>query len=503
LYFTPMIAKDRLKDVFRRHDDSGKGVMGRAVLERVLESLDPKLSPARMKPLIDTCFLTPDGALRYEEFLDGIFGAIGDGEALRERLVSFGNTCSIEVSPDDVAFVSTPKKQSLMDLITDQTSPMQQGSLVFINMVKPNMEHFEQVIAASSAISAAGFVPVPHLPVSRLESESGFRSTLSSLAGTGANRVLVLGGNDLGDRVEANSCAYSGGAGALLASELPFFRTVGVTEIGIAGHPDGHPAVAGSAGETQKILIDKVRQVFAAGLDVIIVTQFCFDARKLIRWLKRTREETSKVVEEVAHLNGRRTCRFRIGVHGPTSRKKLTRIAGICEVPSLFLSSAFDMFDADMDGLVNLAELQDLSEPLGLGERRSSLNALYEKHAGADKLLSRDEFSQLLVEDAMLDRTRSCRTSKEPVVRIAHPTAQGPSTCVSGSGTAAPVESGQGSDIVWPEETVLALAAFCNHVQAPEGEIGLSFYPFGGLSKTFELASTLQRGTWPQLTESQ
>ena len=44
---------------------------------------------------------------------------------------------------------------------------------------------------------------------------------------------------------------------------------------------------------------------------------------------------------------------FHVGVFGPTARAKLQRIARVCEVPSVFLTSAFDLVDHDHDGMID------------------------------------------------------------------------------------------------------------------------------------------------------
>eukprot|EP00930_Biecheleria_cincta_P066210 TRINITY_DN5226_c0_g1_i2.p1 TRINITY_DN5226_c0_g1~~TRINITY_DN5226_c0_g1_i2.p1 ORF type:complete len:215 (+),score=36.52 TRINITY_DN5226_c0_g1_i2:33-677(+) len=182
---------------------------------------------------------------------------------------------------------------------------------------------------------------------------------------------------------------------------------------------------------------------------------------------------------------------FRIGLPGPTPRQKLERIASICEVPSLFLSSVFDFLDADRDGFVSLTELEDSLEKVKIARRGSKLHSLYVKHAGADGLLGRDEFSQLLVDDVVQSELPSRPASKEaPGDR----TAQGPSSFVDGGG------GGSSSEAVWPEDSVLSLAAYCEHENVVPGDVSLHFFPFGGLAKTFELTSQLSKGTWPLLS---
>merc|ERR1719396_48503 len=105
----------------------------------------------------------------------------------------------------------------------------------------------------------------------------------------GAADFLVVGGNDLGERVEANECCYKGGASALLEQERGRWHDLGTTGATVAGHPEGLPALGFCPSATAAVLAGKVRPLLEAGIDVTIVTQFCFDANKLLKWLARTR----------------------------------------------------------------------------------------------------------------------------------------------------------------------------------------------------------------------
>lgn len=176
-------------------------------------------------------------------------------------------------------------------------------------------------------------------------------------------------------------------------------------------------------------------------------------------------------------------------------KKKLQRIADICEVPSLFLASVFDFLDADGDGFVSLAELEVSLEKVNIARRGSTLHSLYVKHAGVDGLLGRDEFSQLLVDDVVESGSKSRPPSKDEP--LGDRTAQGPSSFVESTAGG----TGSISEVVWPEDLVLSLAAYCEHEHVAPGDVSLHFFPFGGLAKTFDLTSQLSKGTWPSLTE--
>lgn len=499
---------ERIKAEFRSYDSSGDGFISEKALRGVFRLVVPDLEVDRLAPLFARC-RGGDGMVHYSDFLDRLFqptskvptgtaGAARDQSrpvAIRQRLVSFGQTLSVEVGPSDVAASGSQqagakkKKPTLLDL-QGGPEPLPQGTLVYVNMVRPAFGHFADVASSTSAIAFAGLRPVPHVPAARFSNTSEFSEVLSMLTDAGARELLLLGGNDLGERAEAGECAYPGGAGDLVSSELDALRKRGVTRVALAGHPDGHPALGNHEGSTTWMLVGKAERLLCAGFDVVVATQFCFDARLLVGWLRRTRQALLLLPGAEGRVF------FRLGVPGPTPRKRLERIASICEVPSLFLSSAFDVLDRNNDGFVCLEELKTSLEVVGLARRGTKLHELYVKHAGADGLLGRDEFSKLLAEDALSSRAPSKATPLAHSDRPAASTgASGPSVFVGG-GEGKP----QSSEEVLPEELVQALAAYCEEEQLGADEVALHFFPFGGLAGTLHLAARLRNGTWPPLT---
>lgn len=498
---------DRIKAEFRVHDAAGNGLISEQALRYVFRLVCPSLPVDRLAPLFARCGRGGDGMVSYNDFLDELFrpmatvriDAAADAKqdrtqplAIRQRLVSLGQTLSVEVGPSDVAASSQQSKKKKPSLLELQSGPdlLPQGTMIYINMVRPSLDHFAEVASSTGAVVAAGLLPVPHVPAARFNSTSEFHEVLSSLTDAGARELLLLGGNDLGERAQAGKCAYPGGAAELVSSELDALTARGVSRVALAGHPDGHPALGNHEEATRLMLVNKVQHVLAAGLDVVVATQFCFDARLLMVWLRRTRQ----ALLSLPGAKGR-VC-FRIGVPGPTPKKRLERIASICEVPSLFLSSAFDVLDRNNDGFVCLEELKTSVEVVGLARRGTKLHDLFVKHAGADGLLGRDEFAKLLAEDATASRAPSkARASTPPGHPAASAGASGPSVFVGGGDGSA-----KSSDEVLPDELVQTLAAYCEEEQLGANEVALHFYPFGGLAATLNLAAGLRNGTWPSLT---
>ncbi|GGX42661.1 methylenetetrahydrofolate reductase [Saccharospirillum salsuginis] len=134
---------------------------------------------------------------------------------------------------------------------------------------------FSETLAACHRLLAEGFVPIPHLPARAVSSMAQLDGWLSDLAGSGVHRLLLIAGDtgkSLGPFADTLAVLASG---ALLRH--------GFRNIGIAGHPDGHPVA--SPVELKRALA--VKQDYARQTDsrLWIVTQFTFEAERVLSWL--------------------------------------------------------------------------------------------------------------------------------------------------------------------------------------------------------------------------
>lgn len=98
---------------------------------------------------------------------------------------------------------------------------------------------------------------------------------------------------------------------------IGLFAQHGFETIGIAGHPEGHPSVPDEV--LWQALSAKSTAIVATGLRCEIVTQFAFDAAKVLNWIAGVR---ARGIEAT----------LRIGVPGPASVTTLLRYARICGV---------------------------------------------------------------------------------------------------------------------------------------------------------------------------
>jgi len=182
------------------------------------------------------------------------------------------------------------------------------GMRVYLSAVAGRL--VDEVIGHAKAVRAAGFDPVPHLAARKFASPAALSGLLARLNGEAdVRQVLVIAG----DSDEATGPFASSieviGSGLL--------QRHGISGIGIAGHPDGHPRIPA---ETLDLSLSaKIEAAQQSGLTAEIVTQFCFDPQTIIRWIGRLRDLG---IENPV----------RVGMAGPAGAATLLRYAARCGV---------------------------------------------------------------------------------------------------------------------------------------------------------------------------
>lgn len=165
-------------------------------------------------------------------------------------------------------------------------------------------------IATAIHLHAHGFEPVPHLAARNFATVDDLDRYLARMTDeAGVHRVLVIGG----DRAAPAGFFHH----AIEAIDSGLLQARGITEIGLAGYPDGHARTAEI--ELSRALAAKIEAAEQTGLGVHIVTQFAFSAGPVIAWIRRLRD--SGIEHPV-----------RIGLAGPASLSTLLRFARICGV---------------------------------------------------------------------------------------------------------------------------------------------------------------------------
>ncbi len=175
----------------------------------------------------------------------------------------------------------------------------------------PN-ENLAARIAATKAIRDLGFEPMPHFSARRIRSAAEFEDYLeAAVAEAGVQRCFVIAGDPVTPEgpFEDSMALISRGA----------FERLGVTALGVGGHPDGHPNM--TEAQSFAVLEAKCTEIVRRGMAPLVVTQFSFDAGRVLTWLEALRLRDLDVP-------------VRVGIPGPAGIKTLIRFAARCGVGS-------------------------------------------------------------------------------------------------------------------------------------------------------------------------
>jgi methylenetetrahydrofolate reductase (NADPH) len=202
---------------------------------------------------------------------------------------------SIELNPGDA---------KVMDAAPGRLEP---GTEVFLTWI-PGTNPME-TIAPAGKLRKAGLFPTPHIGARHVESAAQLEQFATRLAGEGVDRVLIIGG----DRDKPAGPFDS----SLAVMQSGILQKAGITRINIGAFPEGNPAIPDAL--LIPALPAKVNFAKSNGLQTAIVTQFCFDAEPIIKWLHLIRGQGIDLP-------------VRVGLAGPASIISLTRYALKCGV---------------------------------------------------------------------------------------------------------------------------------------------------------------------------
>ncbi|WP_206243751.1 methylenetetrahydrofolate reductase [Novosphingobium terrae] len=211
-------------------------------------------------------------------------------------LISLFEDYSLETTAKDAATVNT--------LPLGLPRPAQ----VFVPWLPDEAD--EARIAACRAIRAQGLEPVPHLSARRIASADQLDRLLGALRAEAQVTSLFLIAGDLAQ--PSGPFEHS-----LAVIETGLLERHGFTHVGIAGHPDDHPDVAEPI--LWEAMLAKIVALRARGLETQIVTQFSFDATRVLGWLQEVRRRGVDVP-------------VRIGIPGPAGVRTLLGFARRCGV---------------------------------------------------------------------------------------------------------------------------------------------------------------------------
>jgi methylenetetrahydrofolate reductase (NADPH) len=171
---------------------------------------------------------------------------------------------------------------------------------------------YHHLVSVAKRLRQAGLNPVPHIAARRLANEEAAREFLALLRDEArVTRALVIAGDS---RVPVGPFDSS-----LALLETGLLEEHGIRSIGIAGYPEGHPRIGASALDAARTR--KLAYAARNGIDLFIVSQFCFDPDAIVAWVERLRAGGVAVP-------------IRIGVPGIATIRTLLNYARRCGIGS-------------------------------------------------------------------------------------------------------------------------------------------------------------------------
>jgi methylenetetrahydrofolate reductase (NADPH) len=165
------------------------------------------------------------------------------------------------------------------------------------------------MIGPAAKLKRAGHFPMPHIGARHLESAEQLARVAEALQDVGVDRILIIGG----DRTKPAGPYDS----SLAVMQAGVFQQAGISRMDIGGFPEGNPHIPDSA--LYQALEAKVEFARKEGLQLSIITQFCFKAEPVIQWIRDIRARGIEVP-------------IRVGLAGPASLLTLLRYAVRCGI---------------------------------------------------------------------------------------------------------------------------------------------------------------------------
>jgi len=198
-----------------------------------------------------------------------------------------------------------PHQSNLVDAAVERLQP---GAEVFLPWI-PGANPMDAV-GPAARLQRAGLVAVPHVGARHIETAAQLEQFAARLVGeAGVDRILIIGG----DRAQPAGPYDS----SVQVMQTGVFQKAGIVRMAVGGFPEGNPHISGAV--LDEALSAKVNFARSAGVQLSIVTQFCFAAEPIVAWLKRIRAQGIDVP-------------VRVGLAGPAGILTLARYAVRCGI---------------------------------------------------------------------------------------------------------------------------------------------------------------------------
>ncbi len=163
--------------------------------------------------------------------------------------------------------------------INDYREFIAPGTIVYVTLLPGS--GISETLTTCKLLADQEMVPAPHFAARQIPSRKVLEDSLNRFVGeTGSTQVLAIAGGSPKPIGEFDN--------SMQLLETGLFDKVGITKIGVAGHPEGSPDIPQQ--EVESALQWKNEFSQRSDAEFYIVTQFCFDAQPIIRWIERISE---------------------------------------------------------------------------------------------------------------------------------------------------------------------------------------------------------------------
>jgi methylenetetrahydrofolate reductase (NADPH) len=214
--------------------------------------------------------------------------------SLMHAIVQLARAASIEINTPDAKHLDASR------------AFLAPGKTIYVSHLPK--QSWKQTEAACLAVRAAGFEPVPHMPVRLIPDAETLDRILADLTRAAQIEQVLLIAGDYPQAIGQYSTVKEVLRSGLLQSH-------GLTRVSIAGHPEGHPKVA--LDEIRRAESEKATLAAQSGLKVTFVTQFCFEHKPFLEWVGGLRSQGIQA-------------RVVVGLAGPAKLATLLRFAVRC-----------------------------------------------------------------------------------------------------------------------------------------------------------------------------
>jgi methylenetetrahydrofolate reductase (NADPH) len=184
---------------------------------------------------------------------------------LAETIALLAREASIEINVHDAGHLEESRRL------------LPAGKAVYVSHLPK--QQWRETEDTCRAVRAAGFRPVPHVPVRLLSDAATVDRVFGGFAAAQVDEVLLISGDypkAVGPYTEVLQL-LTGGA----------LQHHGLKRVSVAGHPEGHPKV--QLADIRRAELDKVRTAQQAGLELTLVTQFFFEPGPFLAWVRELR----------------------------------------------------------------------------------------------------------------------------------------------------------------------------------------------------------------------